>query len=209
MDSDFGLGGSVFTRDAARGKRVASQIDTGMMFINNISWSDAELPFGEWRISATGANSATWASSSSSTRSWFHRRARSAFIGTPPDLPLGPMRPRGVLLFGGALSAAASLCAGHPIEERPSSIGAAMYVNVAVLKETQKHERRVALTPSVAPKLIKLGARLHMQTGAADAIRLGEAAFQDVAFIPDRKSWSPTPMWCSRFSRRRSTWSPP
>jgi succinate-semialdehyde dehydrogenase/glutarate-semialdehyde dehydrogenase len=45
-DSDFGLGGSVFTKDLARGKRVASRVDTGMMFINNISWSDADLPFG-------------------------------------------------------------------------------------------------------------------------------------------------------------------
>jgi succinate-semialdehyde dehydrogenase/glutarate-semialdehyde dehydrogenase len=45
-DSDFGLGGSVFTKDVARGKRVASRVDTGMMFINNISWSDADLPFG-------------------------------------------------------------------------------------------------------------------------------------------------------------------
>ena len=53
-DSDFGLGGSVFTRDVARGKRVASQIDTGMMFINNISWSDAELPFGGIKNSGYG-----------------------------------------------------------------------------------------------------------------------------------------------------------
>jgi succinate-semialdehyde dehydrogenase/glutarate-semialdehyde dehydrogenase len=45
-DSDFGLGGSVFTKDLARGKRVASRVETGMMFINNISWSDADLPFG-------------------------------------------------------------------------------------------------------------------------------------------------------------------
>jgi succinate-semialdehyde dehydrogenase/glutarate-semialdehyde dehydrogenase len=45
-DSDYGLGGSVFTKDLARGKRVASAVDTGMMFINNISWSDADLPFG-------------------------------------------------------------------------------------------------------------------------------------------------------------------
>jgi succinate-semialdehyde dehydrogenase/glutarate-semialdehyde dehydrogenase len=45
-DSDFGLGGSVFTEDLERGKRVASRVDTGMMFINNISWSDADLPFG-------------------------------------------------------------------------------------------------------------------------------------------------------------------
>ena len=62
-----------------------------------------------------------------------------------------------------------------------------MYVNVAVLKETHPHERRVALTPSVAPKLIKLGAKLHMQTGAADAIRLSEAAYKDVVFIANRK----------------------
>ena len=62
-----------------------------------------------------------------------------------------------------------------------------MYVNVAVLKETQPHERRVALVPSVVPKLIKLGARLHMQSGASDAIKLSDAAFKDVVFIDDRR----------------------
>ena len=61
-----------------------------------------------------------------------------------------------------------------------------MYVNVAVLKETQPNERRVALTPSVAPKLIKLGARLHMQAGAGEAIRLGDDSYKDVQFIEDR-----------------------
>src|SRR3984957_7289595 len=63
-----------------------------------------------------------------------------------------------------------------------------MYVNVAILKETQPHERRVALVPSVVPKLIKLGARLHMESGAGDAIKLGDAAFKDVAFTADRKA---------------------
>lgn len=53
-DSDFGLGGSVWTKDEARGKRVASQVDTGMMFINNIDWSDAELPFGGIKDSGYG-----------------------------------------------------------------------------------------------------------------------------------------------------------
>ncbi|MCW6512140.1 NAD-dependent succinate-semialdehyde dehydrogenase [Hyphomicrobiales bacterium BP6-180914] len=53
-DSDFGLGGSVFTRDIARGKRVASRVETGMMFVNNISWSDAELPFGGIKDSGYG-----------------------------------------------------------------------------------------------------------------------------------------------------------
>jgi succinate-semialdehyde dehydrogenase/glutarate-semialdehyde dehydrogenase len=53
-DSDFGLGGSVFTKDVERGKRVATQVETGMMFINNIDWSDAELPFGGIKDSGYG-----------------------------------------------------------------------------------------------------------------------------------------------------------
>ncbi len=53
-NSDFGLGGSVFTRDLARGKRVASRVETGLMFINYISWSDAELPFGGIKDSGYG-----------------------------------------------------------------------------------------------------------------------------------------------------------
>jgi H+-translocating NAD(P) transhydrogenase subunit alpha len=63
-----------------------------------------------------------------------------------------------------------------------------MYVNVAVLKETLRHERRVALVPSVVPKLIKLGAKLHIQSGAGAAIKLDDAAFKDVAIIADRKA---------------------
>ena len=53
-DSDFGLGGSVWTKDVARGRRVASKVDTGMMFINNIDWSDPELPFGGIKNSGYG-----------------------------------------------------------------------------------------------------------------------------------------------------------
>ncbi len=53
-DSDFGLGGSVWTKDVARGKRIASRVDTGMMFIDNIDWTDAELPFGGIKDSGYG-----------------------------------------------------------------------------------------------------------------------------------------------------------
>jgi succinate-semialdehyde dehydrogenase/glutarate-semialdehyde dehydrogenase len=53
-DSDFGLGGSVFTKDIARGQRVASRVETGMMFINNIDWTDPELPFGGIKDSGYG-----------------------------------------------------------------------------------------------------------------------------------------------------------
>jgi NAD(P) transhydrogenase subunit alpha len=63
-----------------------------------------------------------------------------------------------------------------------------MYVNVAVLKETQPHERRVALVPSVAARLVKLGAKLHMQSGAGDGIKLTDATFRDVIFTDDRKA---------------------
>jgi len=53
-DSDFGLGGSVFTRDIERGKRVADQIDTGMVFINHPTWTQADLPFGGTKGSGYG-----------------------------------------------------------------------------------------------------------------------------------------------------------
>ena len=53
-DSDFGLAGSVWTKDEARGKRIASQVDTGMMFVNNINWVDADLPFGGVKNSGYG-----------------------------------------------------------------------------------------------------------------------------------------------------------
>jgi NAD(P) transhydrogenase subunit alpha len=62
-----------------------------------------------------------------------------------------------------------------------------MFVNVAVLKETQSHERRVALVPAVAPKLIKLGAKLHMQSGAGEAAGIRDAAYSDIAFVDERK----------------------
>jgi succinate-semialdehyde dehydrogenase/glutarate-semialdehyde dehydrogenase len=53
-DSPFGLGGSIFTRDIERGKRVADQIDTGMVFINHPTWTQADLPFGGTKGSGYG-----------------------------------------------------------------------------------------------------------------------------------------------------------
>ncbi len=53
-DSPFGLGGSVFTQDIERGKRVARQIDTGMVFINSGAASSPELPFGGVKNSGYG-----------------------------------------------------------------------------------------------------------------------------------------------------------
>ena len=53
-DSPFGLGGSVFTQDIARGKDVARRIDTGMVFINSGAVSSPELPFGGVKNSGYG-----------------------------------------------------------------------------------------------------------------------------------------------------------
>jgi succinate-semialdehyde dehydrogenase/glutarate-semialdehyde dehydrogenase len=53
-DSEFGLGGAVFTKDVARGKRVANRVDTGMMFINHPTWTASDLPFGGIKNSGYG-----------------------------------------------------------------------------------------------------------------------------------------------------------
>ncbi len=53
-DSDYGLGGSVFTQDIERGKRVASRIETGMVFVNHPTWTAADLPFGGIKNSGYG-----------------------------------------------------------------------------------------------------------------------------------------------------------
>ena len=53
-DSDFGLGGSIFTQDIERGKFVASRIDTGMVFINHPTWTACDLPFGGIKNSGYG-----------------------------------------------------------------------------------------------------------------------------------------------------------
>ncbi|MFC3562933.1 NAD-dependent succinate-semialdehyde dehydrogenase [Pedobacter jamesrossensis] len=53
-DSPFGLGGSIFTKDIEKGKRLAEQIDTGMVFINHPTWTQADLPFGGTKRSGYG-----------------------------------------------------------------------------------------------------------------------------------------------------------
>ena len=54
IDSPYGLGGSVFTADIERGKRVADQIDPGMVFINHPTWTAPALPFGGVKRSRFG-----------------------------------------------------------------------------------------------------------------------------------------------------------
>ncbi len=52
--SDYGLGGSVWTQDSARGERVARQVQSGCTFVNGFVKSDPRLPFGGIKRSGYG-----------------------------------------------------------------------------------------------------------------------------------------------------------
>ncbi len=52
--SRFGLGGSVWTRDVARGERLARQVQAGACFVNGLVKSDPRLPFGGVKASGYG-----------------------------------------------------------------------------------------------------------------------------------------------------------
>ncbi len=54
-DSPFGLGAAVFTRDAARGERIAAdRLEAGACFVNAMVRSDPRLPFGGIKTSGYG-----------------------------------------------------------------------------------------------------------------------------------------------------------
>lgn len=53
-DSPFGLGGSVFTSNAAHGVEIAGKISTGMVYVNHPTKVEADLPFGGIRRSGYG-----------------------------------------------------------------------------------------------------------------------------------------------------------
>ena len=52
--SEFGLGGSVWTADPARGERVARRVESGTLFVNSFTKSDPRMPFGGVKRSGIG-----------------------------------------------------------------------------------------------------------------------------------------------------------
>ncbi len=53
-DSHYGLGGAVFSKDIERAKKMASRIETGMVWINWLTDTAPELPFGGVKRSGYG-----------------------------------------------------------------------------------------------------------------------------------------------------------
>jgi len=56
-DSSYGLGAAVFTRDTARGERVARRIEAGAVCVNDaaLNYVALELPMGGWKDSGLGS----------------------------------------------------------------------------------------------------------------------------------------------------------
>ncbi|AHJ75366.1 NAD-dependent succinate-semialdehyde dehydrogenase [Kosakonia sacchari] len=53
-DSHYGLGGAIFSRNIQRARQMASRIETGMVYINWLTDTAAELPFGGVKRSGFG-----------------------------------------------------------------------------------------------------------------------------------------------------------
>jgi succinate-semialdehyde dehydrogenase/glutarate-semialdehyde dehydrogenase len=53
-DSKYGLGASLWTKDIEKAKYLATQLESGMVFINDFVRSDARLPFGGVKLSGYG-----------------------------------------------------------------------------------------------------------------------------------------------------------
>jgi len=83
----FGLGGSVFTADVDRGHKVATQIETGMVFINQPFRTTAELPFGGVKNSGFGRELSELGFGEFVNK----KLVNIAPVGSPP---LGPVRQR-------------------------------------------------------------------------------------------------------------------
>jgi len=53
-DSDFGLGGSLWTADVKKGEALARRVESGAVFVNAMTMSDPRMPFGGIKKSGYG-----------------------------------------------------------------------------------------------------------------------------------------------------------
>lgn len=55
-NSDFGLGGSIWTRDLDKAQKLSSELECGIVTVNNMVASDPRVPFGGIKHSGFGRN---------------------------------------------------------------------------------------------------------------------------------------------------------
>ena len=105
-DSDFGLGASVWTRDRGKGERIARRIESGMVWINDHSYSHAAIQcaWGGVKDSGLGRSHSKFGFYECvdiKTVSWNPARSRD-FWWHPYDETLGEaIRASAGLLYGG------------------------------------------------------------------------------------------------------------
>ena len=56
----YGLAGSIWTKDLEKGRRVAEQIETGMVWVNTWLHRDLRTPFGGVKDSGVGREGGRW-----------------------------------------------------------------------------------------------------------------------------------------------------
>ena len=56
----YGLAGSIWTKDLEKGRRVAEQIQTGMVWVNTWLHRDLRTPFGGVKDSGVGREGGRW-----------------------------------------------------------------------------------------------------------------------------------------------------
>jgi aminomuconate-semialdehyde/2-hydroxymuconate-6-semialdehyde dehydrogenase len=58
--TEYGLAGSVWTKDLARGRQFSKQIETGIMWVNTWLHRDLRTPFGGVKNSGVGREGGQW-----------------------------------------------------------------------------------------------------------------------------------------------------
>ncbi len=59
-DSQYGLGGNIWSRDVERAKALARRVESGSVFINGMTASNPRLPFGGVKRSGYGRELASF-----------------------------------------------------------------------------------------------------------------------------------------------------